>query len=227
MRQATYDDIGASASPATLVRRTVAILGGMVALTTLGAWSTWGLDDGLAVLGLAVLFLVTGLGTTLWAHLASDDDPAPIAGGAVFAGVSGAFLGPALSAYTEILGPEQVFAACGITLGITGVVGGVSSLVTFDYRRAESWLMVPLWGLLGFLVFGIFFRVPEAFDNLMSWVGALLFCAFLVVDFVRLYAEGRGGQYGWAVAMRMATSIYLDMVNLLLWILRIMAQSKK
>lgn len=211
-----------SESQATLFSRTMAVLGGMLGVSYLGTLATWNMQPttGSFIL-LAIAFLVSGIVATTWGSAtAKSGDPSAIVGAAFFAGITGAFLGPTLAMYTETLGSAIVSYSIVLTGGITAIAGAISTVVSFNYRKVESYLLMALWGLIGYLIVTLFTGVPEGLDYGVSFLGAGLFSVFLLVDFMRLRDEGRN-MSSWGGAVVMASMIFLDMANLLLWILRI------
>ena len=96
---------GNTSGRAELLNRTMLILSGQIGLAWLGSLATWSLvpTQG-ALLVLASLFFVTAMGSTWWGLHAERGDPWPLLGAAVFAFITGAFMGPAISAMEADLG---------------------------------------------------------------------------------------------------------------------------
>ena len=208
---------------ATLFNRTMIILSAMIGLAYLGTLATWGMTmTWWTFLLFGIPMLIGAVAVPLWAQNAADNDLTPLLGVAAFALFSGAFVGPTLAYYTETLGSSQVSLACAITLAVTGGAAGISTFVSFNWRKVESWLMLPLLGLIGYHLVTVFTGVNSTMDWGISLCGAGLFSVFLVVDFVRMKDQGRRGMYGWPLAGIIAMNIFLDMLNLLLYVLRIM-----
>ena len=211
---------------ATLFNRTMIILTGMIGIAYGATYLTWGMTMSWGVFLLTgIPMLIGAVAVPVWASSADDSDMSPLIGVGVFAGLSGAFVGPALSMYTETLGSGQVNLACAMTLAVTAGAAGLSTIVSFNWRKVESWLMIPLLGLIGYHLVTVFTGIPEGLDWTVSLFGAGLFSVFLLVDFVRIKDQGRRGMYGWGLAGIIAMNIFLDMLNLLLYILRLMGHS--
>jgi len=90
-----------------------------------------------------------------------------------------------------------------------------------DYSWMGSYLFTGLWVLIfgGFLLW--FFPLPNVFDILYSWGGALLFSMFIIYDTWRLHHQLKVDEY--VVA---CINLYLDFINLFLKILRILSKKK-
>jgi len=219
-----YQEANSLPASTILFNRTMTILTGMVALAYGGSMLSWSWE---MTLGFALMTFVGSLVmifvAAAMAHTASDDDISPLFPIAAFAFLEGMSVGPVLAHYTEILGPQEVNLALAITAGATATFGGIGYVVTIAYRKIESFLMIGLLGLIGFYVVSMFMAVPEEVNVGMSALGGLLFCGFLVVDFARLKAESAAGVKGWGAAGMIAMNIFLDILNLLLIILRLMA----
>lgn len=208
---------------ATLFNRTMIVLMGMIGIGYGGVQVTWDMQmTTFSFWALAIPMLLGAFIVPIWAGSADEDDLSPLMGVGLFAGLSGAFIGPVLSMYTETLGSAQVNLACLLTLGVTSGAAGLSTIVSFNWRRVESWLMLPLLGLIGYHLVTAFTGIPEGLDWTVSLFGAGLFSVFLLVDFVRIKDQGRRGMVGWGLAGIIAMNIFLDMLNLLLYILRLM-----
>ncbi len=211
---------------ALLFNRTMGVLCGMNAISFFGSWLTaeWQPTVG-GLIGLFVVALALIFGTTIWAKVADEEDPTPLIGIGLFALVEGMSIGPVLTLYAHTLGTAYVSYASAIVVAATALFGGLGSVLTFSYAKVESILMFGLMGLIAFLFGSMVFQPPPGVDIAISGGAAAMFCAFLVVDFARLRDVGRQTA-GWGTAGLLAMKIYLDMINLLLWVLKIMGKTK-
>lgn len=102
------------------------------------------------------------------------------------------------------------------------------ALAASVFARTTSWnlsgmgrfLFFALLGLLCFAILQIFFpalRVPQA-EMIFSGLGVLIFAGFTAYDLQRIQAMGRVG----ASPFMLALSLYLDIFNLFMYILRFM-----
>jgi FtsH-binding integral membrane protein len=96
------------------------------------------------------------------------------------------------------------------------------------FARTTSWnlsgmgrfLFFALLGLVGFALLQIFFpalRVPQV-EMMFSGIGVLIFAGFTAYDLQRIQTMGRVG----ASPFLLAISLYLDIFNLFMYILRFM-----
>lgn len=205
---------------ARLISRTSVVLGGQVGLAWLGSLATWSVPTtSLNLWALAIIFLATAFGSTLWGASADKDDPSPVLGAAVFAFSTGAFLGPALAMHTAELGAAVVGSVCAASLAGLAAAGTVASLLSFNWRRLESWLIPALWGLIGVQLLGALVSMPAGLHQGVSLAGAGMFLLFMVVDVARMFAMGEAGADSWGAAVVVANNLFLDLANFLLHVL--------
>jgi modulator of FtsH protease len=130
-----------------------------------------------------------------------------------FGALMGASVATTINYYAETdpLAVRQAFGATALFVGVLGA-GGYSTRrdLSFLYRFA-------FFALLGLLVAGIvliFVRIPAAY-TLYSLFGLAIFGLYVVIDFNRLR---HGGQNE---AIPLAAGIFLDVLNIFLFFLRI------
>lgn len=134
-----------------------------------------------------------------------------------FAFVSGATIGPIVESYFHAgLGGVVLQAAA-----VTGVMTVGLSAYALTTRRNlaafQPYLLVALLGLFVAMIVNIFVGGSMMY-GLISWLGALLFSAMLVFDVNRArYAADTMGN-----AVVLTLGIYLDIINLFLFLLRIL-----
>jgi modulator of FtsH protease len=131
-----------------------------------------------------------------------------------FAFCEGIGIGPVVTQYARLDGPDVVFNAAATTgLGML-VLGGVVFLTSFDYRRLQGYAFAALILLVIVGVISAFthFLHPTTY----SWLTLLVFGALVLIDFARVKAGGDG-----LSPVQIATSIYLDGINIFLALLRI------
>ena len=111
---------------------------------------------------------------------------------------------------------------------LTGcIVAGLSAYSFYATRRgAQFGWMGPLLlsSLIGLIISGIlllFFHSPVA-ETIYSLLGALIFSAYIVYDIHLLAAKFDVDEYIWA-----SVSLYLDIINLFLHILRLLGQRQR
>lgn len=111
---------------------------------------------------------------------------------------------------------------------ITALLVAGLTIYTFRSKRDFSFLGAALWpftfGLFGFGLLCIFFpSLNTGFVGLLvSFAGAVIFCAYLVFDTWRIANELEVDDY-----VEGAVQLYMDIINLFLYILEILMQLSK
>jgi FtsH-binding integral membrane protein len=194
-----------------------AVLGqtmGFVALTlaSLGLGAYIGRDlDG----GIGILFFVAGFACIFGLNSASARGREQLAitlllGLGLLVGLA---LGPVLSAYAEA-DPAAIWQAAGVTGGFVAALG------TYGYatrRDLSSWYRALFWALVALLVFGIvalFVSIPNE-NVIWSVAGLVIFGGWTIFDFNRLRRAGEKS------AVPIAASIFLDVLNIFLFVLQL------
>ncbi|SCU98675.1 LAFA_0G19526g1_1 [Lachancea sp. 'fantastica'] len=116
-------------------------------------------------------------------------------------------------------------------LFITGtVVVGITAMAVSDRFETSVtasntiyyWLNLALWLLIGIGLSSIFFGMNSKVDLLYSWLGAAVFTVYLFIDtqliFRKVYPDEE---------IRCAMMLYLDIINLFLYILRILGRNRE
>ena len=83
------------------------------------------------------------------------------------------------------------------------------------------WLNIAVWLLIGVGLSSLFFGMNSTVDLIYSWLGATVFTVYLFIDtqmvFRKVYPDEE---------IRCAMTLYLDIINLFLYILRILARNR-
>jgi modulator of FtsH protease len=112
-----------------------------------------------------------------------------------------------------------VWQAAGATAGFVLVLGGVG----YGTRRdLSSWARVLIWALVGLLVFGIvaiFVSIPHA-NVIWAVAGLVIFGGYTIFDFNRLRRAGMDE------AVPLAASIFLDVLNVFLFLLELFGNAR-
>ncbi|HEY5039911.1 MAG TPA: Bax inhibitor-1 family protein [bacterium] len=139
-----------------------------------------------------------------------------------FTFVSGAFLAPAIMYSVLKTGSMDVVVQAA---GITGSIFVGLTAYTFISKKDFSFLggivYVGLFAVIGIMLVNIFVR-SEAADMAISWIGAVLFSLFILFDTSRIMRTHESDEY-----VSGALSLYLDFINLFLFILRILSGSRR
>jgi FtsH-binding integral membrane protein len=138
---------------------------------------------------------------------------------AVFGFVLGLATAPAI-AYYAATDPQAVWKAGGATALFIAALGSAGYATSRDLSGLAR---VCFWALLALLVFGvvtIFVKIPGG-SMIYSVAGLFIFAGFTMVDFQRL----RRSQ-DTASAPLLAASIFLDILNVFLFFLRIFSRQR-
>ena len=136
-----------------------------------------------------------------------------------FTACEGIGIGPVIANYARVNGSGIVVEAAATTgLGML-TLAAVVSLTSFDYRKLSG---IAFGALLALIVVGLIsafthFLHPQVY----SWLTLAVFTLLVLVDFGRIRAGG-GGQ----TAIELATSIYLDSINIFLALLSIFSGNR-
>jgi modulator of FtsH protease len=132
----------------------------------------------------------------------------------LFALCEGIGIAPVIGAYVRGAGPDVVVNAAATTgMGML-VLAGLVFLTSIDFRRLTGIAFFALIGLVlvGLISLFVHFIQPTTY----SWFTLVVFTLLVLVDFARI----RGGGGG-ATPVQLATSIYLDAINIFLALLQI------
>ena len=127
----------------------------------------------------------------------------------------GGLLGLILIIADENDGLRTIKLALGITV-LTAVIGLYSGV---DLGWMREGLFAALVLLIVWHLATLVFSFSRSKQRLVALGGSILFILFLLYDFNRLAQLDEAGVNNWAVALEMATHLYLDVLNLVLEIM--------
>ena len=136
-----------------------------------------------------------------------------------FTACEGIGIGPVIANYARLNGSGVVVDAAATTgMGML-TLAAVVYLTSFDYRKLSG---IAFGALIALLLVGLVsafthFLHPQVY----SWLTLAVFTLLVLVDFGRIRAGG-GGQ----TAIELATSIYLDSINIFLALLSIFSGNR-
>ena len=111
-----------------------------------------------------------------------------------------------------------------ITSALFATMAVIGYTTKTDLTRLGSLLMMALIGLIIASLVN-YFMESERLDYIISCVGVLIFTGLIAYDTQKVKRIGAGVEYGTATAGKLAimgaTSLYLDFINLFLFLLRI------
>ncbi len=111
-----------------------------------------------------------------------------------------------------------------ITAGLFATMAVVGYTTKTDLTKLGSILMMAVFGIVIASLVN-YFMESAAFDYLISCVGVLVFTGLVAYDTQKVKRIGAGVEYGTATAGKLALmgalSLYLDFINLFLFLLRV------
>jgi len=147
-----------------------------------------------------------------------------------FAALMGLFLayslvnGMSLSVIFLIYSSAAISKVFFITAGLFATMAAVGYTTKTDLTKLGSLLMMAVLGIVIASVENYFLE-SAAFDYLISCVGVLVFTGLVAYDTQKVKRIGAGVEYGTAAAGKLALmgalSLYLDFINLFLFMLRV------
>jgi FtsH-binding integral membrane protein len=204
------------AERATLVRRTYALVFASVLVTMGGA--AFGLSQPALMQAVArhpFLTLLCVLAPLFLAMRARNSVPQSLGFVALFTFVEGVWISPLLFVYGQTQ-PGIISQAALLTVGTFGVLTAYAFVSRRDFSAWGSFFVVGLWVLIGTSLLNMFFR-NETASLWIAATGLIVMSGLLVYDTWRLRNE-----YGPDDYVPAAVNIYLDLLNMFLFILRLL-----
>ncbi len=143
-----------------------------------------------------------------------------------YAALNGLTLSVVFIAY-EIALVQRVFF---ITAGMFGGLAVFGSVTRSDLSQVGSMCGMALWGLIVAVIVNMFTH-SSTFDWIVSFAGVLIFSGLTMWDAqkVKMLAHAEGGMDSTTrnkVALMGALELYLDFINLFIYLLRILGRSR-
>ena len=139
--------------------------------------------------------------------------------------VNGATLSIVLLAYTQ----ESVAQVFFITAGTFAAMSAVGYLTKRDLSSVGRILFMALIGLIIATVVNIFWK-NSGFMAILNYLGVLIFVGLTAYDTQKiknmLLTAEDGGEVGQKMALLGALTLYLDFINLFLYLLRILGKAR-
>ncbi len=130
------------------------------------------------------------------------------------------FLAQAMASHGGTLDPSPVRDAFLLTAAAFVGLSGYVFVSRKDFSYLGAALNMGMWVVLGAMVLGFFFH-SAVFQLAIASVGVLLFCGYILFDTSRMM-RGRVGDD----AVGAALGLFLDVVNLFLFLLRILSSRR-
>jgi FtsH-binding integral membrane protein len=178
-------------------------------VSALAAWVFQGLAPGVGIVAIIVGFVLL-----IAINATRANEALSLLLFYAFTFCEGVGIAPVIGQYVRAFGPDVVVNAA-LTTGLgMFALGAVVYATGLDLRRFQGIFMIALLGLVVLGIVGIFVKVvhPETY----AWLTLVIFSGLVLIDFARLRAGGDG-----LTAVQMATSIYLDAINIFLALLQI------
>jgi FtsH-binding integral membrane protein len=116
---------------------------------------------------------------------------------------------------------QATLATCVAVLSTAAIVAFSST----DYGFLGPFLFIALIALVICELFNAFLFKTKRTRQLKTYAGIVIFTLYLIFDFNILEKRIANGDESWGTAVQIAVNIYLDIINLFLYILRALAES--
>jgi modulator of FtsH protease len=193
--------------------RVLGLLGVAAIFTALGALAS----PGLGRLGFFI-GLIGSFGCLIALNFVKYRTPVNLILLFAFATFEGVLLGGILEAYIAHGLGLLVLNAAAATGLVTLIAGGYGYTTKRDLTGLGSFLFIGLLVLIGASIIGLFLHLA-LLQIAIAAGGALLFTGFLVFDLNRV---ARAGQVSQGDTILLAVSVYIDIVNLFLFLLQLL-----
>ncbi len=213
----------AGAAPATLGRHGVATVFGMLGFSFLfsvlgGVVGLYLLTTGVFGTGFFIVLFIAQLALLFTLRpVAARSAPLGLVMLYGFTFLSGLTLGPIIASYVALgmasIVAEALLLTAMLTFGLT--VFGLTTDISL--AKFSTWLFIGLLGLIGASVLSFFFQ-STLLNIVIGAGGAVLFSVYLIYDVQRIRRQP--GDFANAVVL--TASVYLDIVNLFLSLLRLL-----
>jgi FtsH-binding integral membrane protein len=141
-----------------------------------------------------------------------------------------ATMGLSLSAIFVIFDLGVIFKVFLITAGLFGTMAVLGYTTKTDLTAFGGILTMALIGIVIASLVNMFMG-SETMDYIISCIGVLVFTGLTAYDVQKIKRIGAGVEYGTATASKLALmgalSLYLDFVNLFMFLLRIFGRSSE
>jgi FtsH-binding integral membrane protein len=207
------NQFGQPLAPAVPTRSLLAQVLGITALglciTALAAWLFQDLAPGVGLIAMIVGFVLL-----ISINAVRRNEPLSLLLFYAFTFCEGVGIAPVIGQYVRAFGPDVVVNAA-LTTGLgMFALAAIVYATGLDLRRFQGIFMIALLGLIVLGVISIFVKFihPETY----AWLTLVIFSGLVLIEFARLRAGGDG-----LTPVLMATSIYLDAINIFLALLQI------
>ncbi|MEZ5083955.1 MAG: Bax inhibitor-1/YccA family protein [Bacteroidales bacterium] len=138
-------------------------------------------------------------------------------------------MGASLSFILLIYTSASIFKTFAVTAGMFGIMSFVGYTTKTDLTKFGSLMFMGLIGIIIASVVNMFLQ-SGTMDYIISFIGVLVFTGLTAYDVQKLKRIGAGVQYGAESTKKLvimgALSLYLDFINLFLFLLRFLGDRK-
>ena len=133
-----------------------------------------------------------------------------------FTFISGITLYPVVTSYLITIGAKPVLMSLTATITIFGGLSLYASTTKRDFSFLGGFLTAALLALIVIGIFNLFSPLSSTATLIYSFIGILVFSGYIIFDVNRIKQHGLSDEE----VPLMALNLYLDFVNLFLYILR-------
>jgi len=208
----------AAVSTGTLLGHVLAITGTGFVITAAAAYLTATLGIGT---GPSLIAMLVGFGFLIAIQATRNNEALSLLMFYLFTLCEGVGIGPVIGYYLALdSGPRVVIDAAATTGVGMLTLAAIVYLTSFDYRRLSGIAFAALLLLVvgGLISIFVHFIQPETY----AWLTLVIFSILVLIDFTRIKAGGDG-----LTAVQIATSIYLDGINIFLALLQILGNRRR
>ncbi len=138
-------------------------------------------------------------------------------------------MGMSLSFILMIYTSSSIFLTFAVTAGTFGIMAFLGYTTKTDLSKFGSLMMMGLVGIIFASIIN-FFMKSSSLDYIISFIGVLVFTGLTAYDVQKLKRIANGQQYGQLSMSKLvilgALNLYLDFINLFLFLLRFLGNRK-
>lgn len=144
-------------------------------------------------------------------------------------GLFSILMGMSLSFILLVYTSASIFKTFAVTAGMFGIMAFVGYTTKTDLTKFGSLMMMGLIGIIIASLINMFLR-SGTFDYIISFIGVLVFTGLTAYDVQTLKKIGSGVEYGAESTKKLtilgALRLYLDFINLFLFLLRFLGNRR-
>jgi len=208
-RQPQFGPVASAVPTHSLLAQVLGLTALGLCVTALAAWLFQGVPYGVGLIAMIAGFILL-----ISINATRRNEALSLLLFYAFTFAEGVGIAPVIGQYAHAFGPGVVVNAA-LTTGLgMFALGAIVYATGLDLRRFQGIFMIALLGLVVIGVISVFVRFihPETY----AWLTLVIFSGLVLIDFARLRAGGDG-----LTPVLMATSIYLDAINIFLALLQI------